>query len=115
METTKTDVKSRHKKQARREEMQRKEGAPASVSEDAKSSTRGHFINALILARGTIACLAPFAGKAFHIDDTLFLYAARQIQVDPSDPYGFTINWYETEDPMTEVTKDPRWFLWRAS
>jgi hypothetical protein len=25
------------------------------------------------------ACLAPFAGKAFHIDDTLFLRAAEQI------------------------------------
>jgi hypothetical protein len=51
--------------------------------------------------------LAPFAGKAFHIDDPLFLKAARQIAAHPFDPYGFRVNWYGDEMPMSEVTKNP--------
>src|SRR4030042_529904 len=31
----------------------------------------------------TIVCLAPFINKAFHIDDTLFLWSAKQIQKNP--------------------------------
>ena len=31
------------------------------------------------LAVLTIACLIPFSGRAFHVDDTLFVLAARQI------------------------------------
>ena len=52
-------------------------------------------------------CLAPFADKAFHIDDPLFLWAARQIQAHPIDFYGFNVNWYLVEQPMSVVTKNP--------
>jgi hypothetical protein len=54
-----------------------------------------------------VACLAPFADKAFCIDDPLFLWAAEQIQRHPLDPYGFTVNWYARPEPMAEVTKNP--------
>jgi len=61
----------------------------------------------LLLAGLTILCLAPFLGKAFHIDDPLFLWAAKQIQVNPGNPYGFAVNWYGITMPMSEVTKNP--------
>ncbi len=55
----------------------------------------------------TIACLAPFANKAFHIDDPLFIWSAKQILIKPVDFYGFKVNWYGTEMPMLEVTENP--------
>jgi 4-amino-4-deoxy-L-arabinose transferase-like glycosyltransferase len=54
-----------------------------------------------------VALLAPFVNRPFHIDDPLFIWAARNIQVHPADPYAFTVNWYGTEMPMAEVTKNP--------
>lgn len=47
----------------------------------------------ILLACLTLLLLAPFAGKAFHIDDPLFIAMARQIRAHPFDPYGFDINW----------------------
>jgi 4-amino-4-deoxy-L-arabinose transferase-like glycosyltransferase len=49
----------------------------------------------------------PFVNKAFHIDDTLFLAAAKHIQSNPTDFYGFNINWNGIEEPMANVTKNP--------
>lgn len=55
----------------------------------------------------TLLCLLPFINKAFHIDDTLFLWAARQIQAHPLDFYGFSANWYGTVMPMAEINQNP--------
>jgi hypothetical protein len=55
----------------------------------------------------TLACLVPFANKAFHIDDTLFLRAAQQIQQHPADFYGCTMNWFGTPQPMVQVFDNP--------
>src|SRR3974390_1236347 len=55
----------------------------------------------------TAACLVPFAGKAFFIDDTLFLRAAQQIQKHPLDFYGFDINWFGYTTPMTVAFDNP--------
>ena len=60
-----------------------------------------------LLAVLVAVCLTPFLGKAFHIDDALFVWAARQIAQHPSDPYGFTVNWYTAPQPMWEVTQNP--------
>ena len=59
------------------------------------------------LALATAACLLPFSGRAFNIDDTLFLRAAQQISQHPLDPYRFSIVWYWNAMPMWEVTKNP--------
>ena len=40
--------------------------------------------------------LLPFVHKAFHLDDTLFLFAAEQIARAPMDFYGSDVNWYGT-------------------
>ena len=53
------------------------------------------------------ALLVPFVNRAFHIDDPLFLWAARQIQTHPADPYGFRVNWYGSDMAMFDVTKNP--------
>ena len=55
----------------------------------------------------TIATLALFAGKAFTIDDPLFLWLGRHVQEHPLDPYGFEVNWYGNTLSMHEVTKNP--------
>lgn len=54
-----------------------------------------------------VLCLAPFLTKAFHIDDTLFLWAAEQIQLNPMDFYGFPANWYGFDMPMFDINKNP--------
>jgi 4-amino-4-deoxy-L-arabinose transferase-like glycosyltransferase len=60
-----------------------------------------------ILALATLACLLPFSGKAFHIDDSLFVWVGRHMQTQWWDPYGFEVNWYGSAMPMHEVTKNP--------
>ncbi|MGB8732477.1 MAG: glycosyltransferase family 39 protein [Candidatus Sulfotelmatobacter sp.] len=64
-------------------------------------------IHYILLTAALLACLLPFSGKAFNIDDTLFVYVARQITHHPLDPYGFTINWYRDAVPMAVETKNP--------
>lgn len=65
---------------------------------------RVHFI---LLAVAVLACLVPFSGKAFHVDDTLFIYVARQITHHPLDPFGFKVNWFLDAVPMARETKNP--------
>lgn len=59
------------------------------------------------LALVTAAALLPFLAKPFNIDDPLFLWAARQIQAHPGDPYGFNVEWGFREFPMSHVTENP--------
>ena len=54
-----------------------------------------------------LAALGPFLAKPFNVDDPLFLWAARQIQAHPSNPYGFDLNWYGFQSAMWDVTKNP--------
>ncbi len=54
-----------------------------------------------------LACLVPFSGKPFNIDDTLFVYEARQITQHPLDPFGFKVNWYLDAIPMAYETRNP--------
>ncbi|HEX9286350.1 MAG TPA: hypothetical protein VF999_03675, partial [Thermoanaerobaculia bacterium] len=60
----------------------------------AAAQAPGRSREALLLAVLTALFLLPFVGKAFHVDDTLFLKAARQIREHPFDFYGFSVNWY---------------------
>jgi len=61
---------------------------------------------------------APFLTKAFHIDDPLFLWTARHLGADPLDFYGFSVNWYGTSSPISEVVKNPplaSYYLWLSA
>ena len=61
----------------------------------------------LVLAASTIACLLPFSSRAFHTDDTLFIWAAQNITKHPFNPYGFQLIWELTRVRMSEVTQNP--------
>src|SRR5271156_4447034 len=61
----------------------------------------------LLLGMATLGCLLPFSGKAFHIDDPLFVWTAQQIAHHPFNPYGFRLVWYVTDMPMSAITKNP--------
>jgi hypothetical protein len=51
--------------------------------------------------------LLPFLGRAFHMDDSLFMWTARHIMTEPLDFYGFDVNWYGLVQPMHEVNMNP--------
>jgi 4-amino-4-deoxy-L-arabinose transferase-like glycosyltransferase len=86
----------------------RPEAPPAASVRAPAVGSSGHGVSALVvLAVATLICLVPFAGKAFHIDDPLFLWVGRYIQAHPTDPYGFSINWYGSESPISKITKNP--------
>lgn len=61
----------------------------------------------LLLGLATLGCLLPFSGKAFHIDDPLFVWTAQQIAHDPFNPYGFHLVWSVTDMPISAVMKNP--------
>ena len=61
----------------------------------------------IILTLLVLVCLTPFLGKAFHIDDPLFLWAGKQIVQHPGNPYGFTVTWYTEPEQMSDVTQNP--------
>lgn len=77
------------------------------VSGEKGNEARSPVLSLALLVLVTVGCLAPFANKAFHVDDPLFVWTARQIQQRPFDFYGFKVNWYGWEMPMAEVTKNP--------
>jgi 4-amino-4-deoxy-L-arabinose transferase-like glycosyltransferase len=55
----------------------------------------------------TLLCLLPFSGRAFHVDDPLFVWSGKQIAKHPLNPYGFQVVWDNYSEPMSEVTKNP--------
>lgn len=66
-----------------------------------------YFAHMIILAALSAAVLLPFADKALHIDDTLFIWTAKQIINRPWDFYGFNGNWDGTFAPAPEIIKNP--------
>jgi len=60
-----------------------------------------------LLTAATLLCLLPFSGKAFNVDDPLFLWSAQQIVRHPLDPFGFRLIWDTTLSPMSEITLNP--------
>jgi len=60
-----------------------------------------------VLTLAVLATLTPFLAKPFNLDDPLFIWTARQIHVQPCDPYGFDVNWYDAAEPMWAVMENP--------
>jgi len=67
------------------------------------SATRDAFLAIVAV----IAALVPFLHKAFHIDDPLFLWIAQQVSQHPTDPYGFSVNWYGSAMPVFSIMQNP--------
>jgi 4-amino-4-deoxy-L-arabinose transferase-like glycosyltransferase len=72
-----------------------------------RTKLAGQSVQFLVLTLIVVGCLVPFAGKAFNIDEPLFLWTARQIQSHPLDFFGFTANWYGSEMPASQIIKNP--------
>ena len=53
------------------------------------------------------ALMLPFVSKAFHIDDPLYLWAAKQILKDPFDYYGVIVNKWGANEPLSDVMVIP--------
>src|SRR5438105_3524017 len=49
------------------------------------------------------AVLLPFLGKAFTIDDTLFLLQAQHLQSDPWHPTAFEIVWNDVPQRLSTI------------
>lgn len=83
--------------------------ATARISEEKKppfqqwTSTHSYVLLTLL----TLLCLLPFSGRAFHIDDPLFVWSGQQIAKHPLDPFGFKVLWDNYSEAMSEVTKNP--------
>jgi len=54
-----------------------------------------------------MVCLVPFSGKAFHIDDPVYVRTAQQILLHPTDFYGFRMNWRGTEMQVSDFQQNP--------
>lgn len=54
-----------------------------------------------------VLLLLPFAGKAFHIDDPVYVWMARHIVEHPLDPYGISVFWTEATQPMYLANQNP--------
>lgn len=82
--------------------------APPS-SPGAPATTFGRSFVSLLLSGIALplACLLPFLNKAFHIDDTVFIWCARQIRQHPTDFFGFAANWYGHDMPMANINMNP--------
>jgi len=76
---------------------------PAPSAAEASAAWREDLLAAL----ATLAALLPFLGKAFHVDDPLFLWLARRVSTHPWDPFAFDVNWYGATAPMGQVTQNP--------
>ncbi len=50
-------------------------------------------LNILVIVLFVLFLSLPFINKAVHIDDTVFLYMAKQILKDPLRPYSFNLDW----------------------
>lgn len=61
----------------------------------------------VLLSLLTLACLLPFSGRAFHIDDPLFIWTAREITKHPLHPYGFRVVWTSSSLPMFALASNP--------
>jgi len=52
------------------------------------------------------------AFKPVVIDDTAYIYYARQIAQHPDDPYGFSFVWYGQVDPANHILAPPVFLYW---
>lgn len=61
----------------------------------------------LVPCAAAVLLLVPFLGRAFSMDDPLFLWIAERILSHPLDPYGFNTNWSGYEMPMFRLMQNP--------
>ena len=83
-------------------------GRPPTAPSDAIARRVDRSLRELtIVALATCACLLPFVNNALHIDDHRYVQMAQQIQADPFDFFGFTVNLAGSEQPEADVANNP--------
>lgn len=80
---------------------------PFGVAERPRARAGSRAVEPVGLALLTVALLAPFVGKAVHLDDPMYLWPAHQIARHPLDFYGIDVNWYGTTLPMAAANTNP--------
>jgi 4-amino-4-deoxy-L-arabinose transferase-like glycosyltransferase len=80
---------------------------PAGATTPVSARSSREWRAPLMLAALTALVLAPFTGKAFHIDDPLFMWTAQRILEHPFDFYGFDVNWFGWSQPMSQAMQNP--------
>ncbi|MBI2627793.1 glycosyltransferase family 39 protein, partial [Candidatus Nomurabacteria bacterium] len=63
--------------------------------------------NILIIVLFVLFLTLPFANKAVHIDDIVFLYISNQITKEPLKPYSFNLEWSTLSGLATHITDPP--------
>lgn len=71
-----------------------------------QSISVGNWYDPWVCAIAAVLSLLPFLSKAVHLDDTVFIYVAKQICLNPTDPFGLVINWYGHQMPLHEVQQN---------
>ncbi|MBI5623089.1 MAG: glycosyltransferase family 39 protein [Elusimicrobia bacterium] len=61
----------------------------------------------LAAAAFSVLLALSFAGKAYHMDEPVFLATAERILTDPLRPGGFAYNWYGVSEPMGNINNNP--------
>lgn len=61
----------------------------------------------IIIVVYVLALTISFSNKAYHIDDTAFLFIADQILKDPLRPYSFVVEWGDSTKPGTLLNDTP--------
>lgn len=72
-----------------------------------KNNLKKNSFNILIIVFFVLLLSLPFLNKAFHIDDTAYIYVARQIIKDPLHPYSFNFDWSSQSGLATHITNPP--------
>jgi len=71
------------------------------------STRRRAHIEALLAFVVPILLLAPFANKAYHIDDPLSLWTAQHILQDPIRFFDYEVNWTGVPGSASIIIKNP--------
>lgn len=82
---------------------------------EVKRWRRTDGIHLFLICLAAIALCLPFVGKAFHIDDPNWVWAAEHIRHFPFDFYGFRLNWFGHEQAMAYATQAPPLFAFYLS
>jgi hypothetical protein len=71
------------------------------------ASRRKDWLQLALICLLTAAALAPFLARPLHIDDPMFVWAAKHIVAHPLDFYGFSVNWEGTDRPFNRIFPIP--------
>lgn len=80
---------------------------PGNTQSDTGIRYDGGLWQISIVIASVAILLLPFSDKAFHMDDTLFIWVARQVVQSPLDFFGFTGNWGGVEEEARRFIKNP--------